>query len=98
MPEAVEILLAAAKQDQPLLPVQYDGGWVLQCGPIQFPSDQTGPRKQATYRRAFEQLIQSGLVEHAHGNVWGISHDGYLLADQLIAAAQPRSAQPETTL
>ena len=98
MPAAVEILVTAAKQDQPLLPVQYEGGWALQCGPVQFAGGYTDRRKQATYRRAFEQLVQSGLVEHAHGNVWGISHDGYLLADQLIAAAQLRSAQPETTL
>ena len=96
MPEAIEALLTAANYEQSLLPVQYDGGWLLQCGSAQFPSDRTDKRKQAAYRRAFDQLVLNGLVEEAQGNVWSISYDGYLLADQLIAAEKPREAQSGT--
>ncbi len=95
LPEAIEILIMAANSGGTILPYQYDNGWVLVCGQKEFGGDETDPRTQATYRKAFNELVESGLVEHAQRNVFGVSHDGYLLADQLIAAERLRMAHPD---
>ena len=45
------------------------------------------PRDEARYRQAMEILQETGLLDPCgyEGNVFRITHDGYLLADQLLA-------------
>lgn len=90
LPEAVEVLLTAARSGGTLLAVPFDGGWVLQCGQSQFGGDFSDHRRMVKYQKALDQLEQAGLVEQVRGTLWQVAYDGYLLADQLIAAASIR--------
>ena len=91
LPEAVEVLVTAVKHGGMFYSVQYDGGWVLQCGPVQFGGNINDHRKLVRYQNAFNQLTQAGFVEQVSGTLCQVADDGYLLADQLIAAAAIRS-------
>ena len=91
LPEAVEVLVTAAKHGGIFYPVQYDGGWVLQCGQAQFGGDINDHRRLVKYQKALDQLAQSGLVERVRDSLWQVTYDGYLLADRLIAATIIRS-------
>ncbi len=110
LPEAVEVLLAGVRNGGRLIEIKYDGGWVLQCvGDVCIPQGSAGRgqitqfgngadhRKQALYRKAFEQLVKTGLIERADENLFDVSHDGYLQADQLLAAEQLRLVQSGAT-
>ncbi len=109
LPEAVEVLLAAVGYGGRMIEITHDGGWIPQCVPDAYiPQNGAEPhrmrqfgngadyRTQALYRNAFEQLVKTGIVERAKENQFDVSHDGYLLADQLIAAEQLHAAQSET--
>ena len=91
LPEAVEVLVIAAKSGGTLQSVEFDGGWVLQCGQSQFGGDANDHRTPAKYRKAFDQLDRAGLVEQVRDTLWQVTDDGYLLADQLITATTIRS-------
>lgn len=110
LPESAEVLLAAVRYGGRLIEIKHDGGWILQCVPDAcIPQGGAGPprmmqfgngtdhRTQALYQAAFKQLVNTGLVGRAMENLFDVTHDGYLLADQLIAAAQLGEAQPEAT-
>ena len=91
LPEAVEVLVAAAKHGGVFYPVPFDGGWVLQCGPIQFGGDFNDHRRLVKYQKAFNQLAQTAFLEQVRDALWQVTDDGYRVADQLIAAATVRS-------
>ena len=108
-PEAAEVLLAAVRCGGRLVEIRYDGGWILQCMPDaeipqggvrQHGTAQFGGgadhRTQALYREAFGQLVEIGLVTPAGDNWFDVSHDGYLLADQLIAEEELRQVGSKT--
>ena len=91
LPEAVEVLVTAAKHGGIFNSVQYDGGWVLQCGQAQFGGDINDHRRLVKYQKALDQLARSGLVERVRNSLWQVTYGGYLLADRLIAATIIRS-------
>lgn len=91
LPEAVEVLVAAARYGGLLYSVQYDGGWALQCGQAQFGGGLNDHRRMVKYQKAFSQLGCAGLVEQVREDLWQVTYDGYVVADQLIAAAKLRA-------
>lgn len=85
LPEAVDILLRAANGDGHVLLVHHSGGIGVQVG-NEVIYDGGEQRKVALYKRAIEQLLGEGAISDMGGSMLEMTHDGYLLADALMAA------------
>lgn len=84
--EAIEILLRATKSDGQILAVQDDCGWILHVANESI-SRGWEPRKIAIYKSAMEQLNEVGALRDLDGgSSFEVTHQGYLLADELMAA------------
>ena len=57
LPEAVEVLVTAAKHGGMLYSVPFDGGWVLQCGQKKFGGDVNDHRGLVKYQKAFNPIM-----------------------------------------
>ncbi len=85
---AVEILIAAAKsRDGTILLLRSFGGSALQVDGKDLLEDGQ-PRTFARYENGLEELLSEGLVQtRGHkGYLFQITHPGYVLADELMAA------------
>jgi len=92
LPEAIEILVAAANGIGTLNAVRYDGGFAVIAGAQQF-DYRDDPRKMATLRRSVQQLDQLQLIE-GDGELYYVSYDGYQLVDNLLSASSlPKNAE-----
>ena len=89
MPEAVELLLKAALTEGAMQGqihfIPHDGGLSFLTGGIQV--EAIDRRSQAKYKAAFDQLIQTGLLERRSGAYSEVTYDGYLAADELAVTA-----------
>jgi hypothetical protein len=88
MPEAVELLVAAASapagDDNEATPlVMARDIPLIQAGTKRFGGD---ARCLARYRKAFQTLIDRGYLEHISGIIYRLTSDGWVLADELLAA------------
>lgn len=83
-PEAIEILLAAAKKQVPVHAHTEHFRYCVRVGSRIFGKD-GDMRQSAQYRHAIQCLINTGLLEE-QGNWFSVSYRGYLLADDLLAA------------
>lgn len=93
LPEALDLLIAAANHPSGYFVFfKVIGGCILNAGNRQFLSEWTA-RKEATYREAVNQLLVAGLVRAQTDKVYLVTHEGYLMADDL-AALQDTDTQP----
>jgi hypothetical protein len=87
LPEAVELLTCAASvQDmaQGSIVVAHHGGEIsFIIGGGERLIDRVDKRTQAKYKRALEQLVATGLVEHLGRGAYEVTYEGYLAADEL---------------
>ena len=95
MPEAVEMLLAAASIEGPhqglITFMRSNLGMYFTAGQNRGPfNDPKDMRSVAKYQHALQQLEDGGLVEARSQTNYRLTYDGYLLADELAA----RGAQP----
>ena len=85
--EAQEILFKAASQEDGMQgyvqPIDHDGGFSLLAGSVEIRIPDR--RAQARYRAGFNRLLQSGLIEHIRDELFEVTDDGYLAADELAS-------------
>lgn len=93
--EAFEILLAAVEGPGYVNAIEYDGGFAVVAGAQQF-DFRDNPRKMAALRRAMQQLESNGLLDRQSKGLYYVAHDGFALADNLMAAATDRMADEQS--
>lgn len=84
--EAMEVLLAAVASEGPsqgnVHAIQHDSGFVVMVGSgTAFDSEDR--RIQAKYRQAVEELIQNRFLRHLSAELYEVTAEGYLAADDL---------------
>ncbi|GIW75707.1 MAG: hypothetical protein KatS3mg104_0770 [Phycisphaerae bacterium] len=89
MAESVEMLLAAAciPDDQgngPTLAVHWKDPFFVRVGARNFGSEDA--RVAAKYSKAFQLLLDGGFIENEAGVLHRLTHEGWILADELLAA------------
>ncbi|MBN2134086.1 MAG: HNH endonuclease [Sedimentisphaerales bacterium] len=85
--EAIDILIAASESRHGrVLMTLTSGGFAIGTGGRNVIQTQE-PRDEARYRQAMKVLQETGCLDPCgyKGEVFRITHDGYLLADQLLA-------------
>ena len=85
-PEAIEILLTAVASEGVaqgnVHAIQHDAGFVVMVGGgTTFDSDDR--RTQAKYKQGVSQLIAAGFLEHVSAELYEVTAEGYLAADDL---------------
>ena len=89
LPEAIEILLAAANAQPGLgqgeVNTSWGGGFTVQAGGGDLTTDPSDSRKAARYRHALKQLVRCDLLEHLSEDFLEVTHQGYLIADEFAA-------------
>jgi hypothetical protein len=88
MPEAVEVLLAAVSENAAINVVRYAGCLAVLAGGRMFAAAVGDLRSSARYSRAVRQLREAGLVEGDDEALLYVSHEGYQLADDILAGGQ----------
>lgn len=83
--EATELLLEAVRQDTPIHVIEYDDGFAVKVGTKTY-GENFNNRDAAQYRHAIDCLLAADLVT-GNGSLLYISYHGFILADDLIAAA-----------
>jgi hypothetical protein len=88
MPEAVELLLGAVKvpdsgQGSILVSRSFEGVSVVVGGGEQL-IDIKDQRTAAKFKRAVSQLLQAGLAEQLSKEVFEVTYEGYLAADEIM--------------
>jgi hypothetical protein len=85
--EAVDVLIAASESRHGrVLMTLTSGGFLIRTGGRNIIKTKD-PRDEARYREGMEVLQDTGLLDPCgyKGEVFRITHDGYLLADELLA-------------
>jgi len=90
-PEGLEILaVTIMAKDQLLYVHETPAGLLMEAGdPSHHLLDRNNPRRESEFRHALEQLLMLGLMKLVpRGNMFYITHAGYLFTDRLIASGQ----------
>ncbi len=94
---AIELLVAAASSEYGILVLSEGmGGASIQAGQLHESLFQE-PRKLAEYKHALQQLRRKKLVDGSslRGKTQQVTHLGYLLADEILAAETAGKGDPE---
>lgn len=85
---AQRILTLAVEDDGTVIMLNHSGGTTLQVGRADL-LEGAGPRTIAEYRHAMEQLLEQRLIRSRgyKNEIFEVTHEGYLLADELLATA-----------
>ncbi len=82
---ALRLLVSAANDEHGFLVfAERPLGITIRTGSEDFLSPDSTPREVARYKNGVEQLLEHRLVEGQ--DILSVTHDGYLLADEIIAA------------
>lgn len=87
-PESIEVLLAAVRGNTPINVIRYDGGTAVHVGGQTF-GESFDLRSSARYANAVSKLRSHRLVE-GDTKLLYVTHAGYLLADDVLAAGTAR--------
>ena len=89
-PEAVEILLrtvnTSGAEQGSVLVVRTSGGLTVKAGDCPRTIGHDDRRGQAKYKHAVEQLVASQLLEYCAPDVFDVTYEGYLAADEILAS------------
>ena len=89
LPEAIEILCAAANGTGDVIAVPHDGGFSVLAGGQSMSYHDA--RKSAALRRSMEQLVGLRLIDHDRDKLYHVSIEGYQLADNLLSMESTQS-------
>jgi hypothetical protein len=88
--EAEEILLRAVHAKGPdqgtVLMVLHSEGLTIKMGDTPRTFSHDDRRTQARYKRAVDELVQAGLLEHLSESVLDVTDAGYLAADEIMVS------------
>lgn len=89
--EAIEVLVAAAESSSgQVIRVRTSSGLTVQAGKRNLVPSRS-PRDEARYKHAVEELSEQGFLD-GFGEVLSVTHQGFLLADELMALRERNSA------
>ncbi len=94
LPEAVEILLKALATEVSTAQgtvqyIEFDGGFAIRVGSGITLGDTDDRRRQARYKHGFNQLLDFRLLDHVSGQLYEVTYDGFLAADEIASTDTP---------
>jgi hypothetical protein len=83
--DAKSLLVTAKNADGRILYIRHTGGANLQTGNVEFIVPPGGPREEARWKAALQELLEQRLIEQlgTRGETFRVTKMGYDLADQL---------------
>ena len=83
--EGISLLLEAVQDKIGILRVQTMGGLFIQANGTVFP-EVGNRRSEAQWDQALRELVELDLIESGGGDLFEVTHNGFLLADKLASA------------